>query len=942
MLIYPNTSPFVPTLGSIPPRLRDRIQFIAWNKGETDPDTGHFEKIPVVVACFRRVGDKPSLSDPLASPEDSNVYWLLSSKGWNMPAYWRSLSSMLGIIRMTEHIAGLSLVLRRESNPPNRVLVAFDLDSHDGKRPLVQDAKIVDETARKFVERLKSYTEVTPSKRGLRIFVEAPNVPEGLNVANGMFGDLGVEVFVSNKSVTLTGWHIEGTPADVEARSIDSLLAEIKVRAKKRAPREGNRPLPLAVIREIHQKNLEDLREAGPGNREIMMNNAAYFAGRAFAGGALEGTEARILSDIEAEALGVGLPPEEVDRKLPRSWAEGIDEPLEILDPKKEAAESLAYIKEALDKGAVENREELLRHIARIDPKDLVFLRPQLTNILGLGVSDFNKLVKIERKEQSQRSEGKQDKLASDMIIPIPGEYEKCVIQAEKVLTDIGLKYFVNEGGLIRPAYAYDTVKIDGIDRDQMSVVIARASDEVIWRDLDRSGVFFKEGFDLDTNKPTYTPVYPPKDMSHHIRERATTIPHEMPFPRLELVVNAPVLLPSGIVHDQPGKLIEGVLFVPSGKTYPSIPVNPTRDDAIRALKEFEPLFHKFPFVDADEDGERLPWNKTPAYSVVLAAALTIAARSALRIAVPIFGFTAPNNREGKTKLFDTCALAITGCEATKVPYKDEEEFGKLLHPVILAGDRTVLVDNIAVPFQSTKLAPLITKNSMDDRPLGVSETVRLVNRSVFGATGVNLSFIGDLAVRALVCGIDSGMERPEARKFDFEPEELARERHPELVVAALTALRAYILAGKPWGLERAPWGGLQRWDELIGGCLVWCGYADPYETRKSVIEEDPERLRNAQVLQAWHREFGSKPIRLIDIEGMPTSETYKHLRVDGQWNSHGAGQQLRQLKGRIIDGFKLEATAGPGGGKKKHFWRVVRAEKNQPEPPGKDETVPF
>ena len=66
-------------------------------------------------------------------------------------------------------------------------------------------------------------------------------------------------------------------------------------------------------------------------------------------------------------------------------------------------------------------------------------------------------------------------------------------------------------------------------------------------------------------------------------------------------------------------------------------------------------------------------------------------------------------------------------------------------------------------------------------------------NITVF-ATGNGLTVVGNLTRRTLRSTIDPKMEQPELREFDFDPREWVRERLGELVVAALTVLRAYLV----------------------------------------------------------------------------------------------------------------------------------------------------
>jgi primase-polymerase (primpol)-like protein len=71
------------------------------------------------------------------------------------------------------------------------------------------------------VKRLKSYSEVTPSGRGLRIFVRGTLPPAGRKRGN-------VEMYSEGRFLTVTGNHLPGTPTTVEERTAE--LAEIHLR----------------------------------------------------------------------------------------------------------------------------------------------------------------------------------------------------------------------------------------------------------------------------------------------------------------------------------------------------------------------------------------------------------------------------------------------------------------------------------------------------------------------------------------------------------------------------------------------------------------------------------------------------------------------------------------------------------------------------------------
>jgi putative DNA primase/helicase len=201
----------------------------------------------------------------------------------------------------------------------------------------------------------------------------------------------------------------------------------------------------------------------------------------------------------------------------------------------------------------------------------------------------------------------------------------------------------------------------------------------------------------------------------------------------------------------------------------------------------------------------------------------------------------------------------------------------------------------------------VLTSEERKERVLGRSEEVRLLNRTVVFATGSNLTMSGDLAARrALLISIDPGCESPETRHFDFDPVRRAAEFYPELVVAALTALRAYIVAGKPKVLGRALLGSFELWDELVCGTLVWCGFADPCSTRGLLKAADPQHSRDIELLSLWYEELKGKPISLANL--FKEAGAVRQLLVSqfGDGASEKVRWRLTKLENRIVDGYKL------------------------------------
>jgi hypothetical protein len=389
------------------------------------------------------------------------------------------------------------------------------------------------------------------------------------------------------------------------------------------------------------------------------------------------------------------------------------------------------------------------------------------------------------------------------------------------------------------------------------------------------------------------------------------------PVPVLAGIISVPILRDDSTILSRPGyDKGSGLLLVSDDEAWPAIPEQPARANAKAALKTLSAPFEEFPFVKEEDRAAHI-------------ACILTAIQRPLLGACPIFGYSAPAQRSGKSLLAESVAIIATGkpAPATAVS-KDREEIRKMILSVLREGHPIVNLDNVDHPLASPALAKAITQSEYEDRLLGTSRMLHFPTGVLWTVTGNNLLFRGDLSSRALLCRIDPRMESPESRTFKIPQlvDHLKRHRK-ELVVAALTILRAYRVAGRPCR-QGKPWGGFEDWSTSIREPLVWLDMADPCMTRTGVLADDPEREGWRAALHALRMKFEDDEFttkKILDEcsnsgtlrRAMEAVAVGRHKEIDSQ----SLGWFLRHTKDRVLGGLRLEALGQASGVAR---WRVV------------------
>ena len=409
------------------------------------------------------------------------------------------------------------------------------------------------------------------------------------------------------------------------------------------------------------------------------------------------------------------------------------------------------------------------------------------------------------------------------------------------------------------------------------------------------------------------------------------------PFAPVSGLINAPTLRPDGSLLSKEGYDAKTGLLLLNPPPVP-IKLHPTRDDAEAALKLLKALLSETPFV---KDMDR---------AVALSLILTTILRGTLETS-PLHIFVAPTAGSGKSFVVDIASQIATGRRCAVVAATGIwEELEKRLGAAMLSGRPMISLDNLNGELSSNLLCQAVSQPVISFRPLGVSTEVNLTTRSVFVATGNNLSIADDLGRRTLLANIDPGMERPWQREFKQKPLEMIARDRPKYISAALTITLAYIAAGLP---DLPPdLSGFEQWSRLVRAPLMWLGEDDPVSTMEAARDSDARLQAKAATLAAIGDLFGFGEDRARTVAQMieatdPLSgaASLKELlgtsiipnakqkalgdalmvvaRQGKEISPTRLGYWLRQGKGQIVNGLRL---CGKLDRTKVNWWWVEQA----------------
>lgn len=198
------------TADVIPVELRERAQWVVWRYQQRDAKTKSTKVLYRAAALDRKASS-------------------------TNPATWADFEAARQAATV-EGIDGIGFVV--SANDP---ICGVDLDGCIGEQGEIHPV------AASIIERLASYTEVSPSGTGLHVFVHARLSGSGRSTAKTPWRDK-FEVYDRGRYLTVTGDHVAGTPATVEDRQdqLDALVAEMFPLAAAPAPRAVAQDVPAS------------------------------------------------------------------------------------------------------------------------------------------------------------------------------------------------------------------------------------------------------------------------------------------------------------------------------------------------------------------------------------------------------------------------------------------------------------------------------------------------------------------------------------------------------------------------------------------------------------------------------------------------------------------------------------------------------------------------
>lgn len=389
------------------------------------------------------------------------------------------------------------------------------------------------------------------------------------------------------------------------------------------------------------------------------------------------------------------------------------------------------------------------------------------------------------------------------------------------------------------------------------------------------------------------------------------------PLPPLHSIVQAPVFAPDGSLQMEPGyHHAAKTLYVPMpGFEVPQISDVPTREEVERAKALIvDDLLGDFSFVGQAERANAVALMLDPFVRLMIDGP------------TPLRMIEAPSPGSGKGLLAAVVLSPAIGSRINLMSAaNDDDEWRKRISAQLAQLPVAILMDNVTTALDSGSLSSALTTTWWSDRRLGSNDMIRAPIHCVWIATANNPTMSTEIARRTVRIRLDPNVDRPWQRT-GFRHEDLrtwAAAQRSQLVWAALTLIRSWIVAGQPLGTARL--GSFERWAAVQDGILTNARVPGFLANADEFYEaSDSESAIWRQFIGLWLEQFNESEVGVAElfdlvkeVEGFDLgkgSDSAKRITL---------GIQLGQRRDRVIGDCRVEQTRVV---KRVKRWRLVRA----------------
>jgi hypothetical protein len=356
-------------------------------------------------------------------------------------------------------------------------------------------------------------------------------------------------------------------------------------------------------------------------------------------------------------------------------------------------------------------------------------------------------------------------------------------------------------------------VEIAGVRHRPGSLVFTGAERERVAFWLDSRALFHRYDRRNDEWLPT---TCPPK-----LAQRIIGVASELEFRPCSGVARTPLFIGGEVIASPGWNAATGMILDLPG-AMPPISDRPTRQDAKRALEVLLRLFRGY-----IKDNPTL----RPLFA---AAALTAALRASLPTA-PAIVLDGNTIGAGKGKAARALAIIATGgLPAMTAEGHSDEETEKRIAAAILQGAPAILLDNLQRPLASTTLESILTDPVARIRKFGsLSDDVVTECRAMVLITANNATLRRDLLRRTLPVRLVVPSDKPELRRFDFDPVVEARGDRLRILAAAFTIARAWHRKRDHpdhAAIREKTLGSFEEWAAIVAGAVEWLTGINPID----------------------------------------------------------------------------------------------------------------